>query len=531
MKPIISIFMTLMIVLSFTACGKSMKESTGTTTVILSESTQPQNTPEPTETEIAQKNIDNDYEVFRQPEEITVFPFTEEEMESARIAAEAIANQMKTEPGTMTFEVERLAFDPMLTDIHVRQKIASSQMAGWSDLDYYSHFISFTLIYSAAYDHNATFLPNEEHSVLGIHLYRENATSAWEKEDVGVPTAEYSSVILDTAELDKLEEAGERILAGYAPNEKEYWLYRLDEKTDTVIYEIRPILSIGEETQEQTEPTELEFLPTEPITTESELLHVLPESVPQSGEPIQPQPGDTTSTWNIAKATEFPSDEACTEMEFLDKWMAVEGLDFSDLADRGCNQLILVAARETDGIQTNTICYERQPDGSWASVDGLTWMQGHTGSNGICHDRKRNTNTTPAGLWGLGTAFGNAEKPDGIQMPWREITPNSDWVCDADSVYFNTWQERNDPAITENWNYGDVEHLQDYSNSYAYACVIQYNTPPYTIPDRGCAIFLHCSQGATGGCVGLSEPDMINTLLWLDQKENPCILITGHQNG
>ena len=57
MKPIISIFMTLMIVLSFTACGKSMKESMGTTTVILSESTQPQNTPEPTETEIAQKNI------------------------------------------------------------------------------------------------------------------------------------------------------------------------------------------------------------------------------------------------------------------------------------------------------------------------------------------------------------------------------------------------------------------------------------------------------------------------------------------
>ena len=49
------------------------------------------------------------------------------------------------------------------------------------------------------------------------------------------------------------------------------------------------------------------------------------------------------------------------------------------------------------------------------------------------------------------------------------------------------------------------------------------------IPERGCAIFFHCSKGATGGCIGLPEADMVNTLLWLDPQENPYILITGYQ--
>lgn len=156
-------------------------------------------------------------------------------------------------------------------------------------------------------------------------------------------------------------------------------------------------------------------------------------------------------------------------------------------------------------------------------------MNGHTGSNGISHNRKRNTNTSPAGLWELGTAFGNSEKPSGIKIPWRNITPNSDWVCDANSIYFNTWQERDDPTLEGSWGYEDVEHLEDYVSQYAYVCVIKYNTQPYTIPDRGCAIFLHCSKGATGGCIGLEEDDMVNTLCWLDPNLNPYIFISGHQ--
>lgn len=115
-------------------------------------------------------------------------------------------------------------------------------------------------------------------------------------------------------------------------------------------------------------------------------------------------------------------------------------------------------------------------------------------------------------------------------MPWRDVTPASDWVCDENSPYFNTWQERGDPNL-EPWS-DDVEHLEDYPTQYAYACVIAYNTPPGPVlPDRGCAIFLHCSTGPTAGCVGLPEPDMRAVLRWLDPEKNPHILITGYEGG
>ena len=74
------------------------------------------------------------------------------------------------------------------------------------------------------------------------------------------------------------------------------------------------------------------------------------------------------------------------------------------------------------------------------------------------------------------------------------------------------------------------EHLEDYPESYAYACVIRYNTPPYTVPERGCAIFFHCAKGPTEGCIGLPEADFLRMLLWLDAEEMPYVLIVGSED-
>lgn len=113
-------------------------------------------------------------------------------------------------------------------------------------------------------------------------------------------------------------------------------------------------------------------------------------------------------------------------------------------------------------------------------------------------------------------------------MPWRTVTPNSDWVCDEDSAYFNSWQERNDPALFQPWS-GDVEHLENYADAYAYACVIRFNTAPYTVPNRGCAIFFHCGSRPTDGCVALPEENFVQVLLWMEPDKHPFILITGNQ--
>ena len=190
------------------------------------------------------------------------------------------------------------------------------------------------------------------------------------------------------------------------------------------------------------------------------------------------------------------------------------------------NQLVLAVANGEDGTTTRTNCYERK-NGSWMPVEGLTNLSGYVGSRGIAHNRQRSSLQSPAGLWALGSAFGLAEEPTGLKLPWRQITDQSDWVTDDQSVYFNTWQERNDPAVAGSWNWNDTEHLADYTKTYTYACVIAYNTPPYVVPDRGCAIFLHVSDHPTEGCVALLENDMVKTLQWLDPHRNPHILVTG----
>ena len=152
-------------------------------------------------------------------------------------------------------------------------------------------------------------------------------------------------------------------------------------------------------------------------------------------------------------------------------------------------------------------------------------LHGFVGKNGIKHNRRRNTNTSPAGLWAIGMAFGNELPPEHLKLPWRQVTPHSDWVCDENSPYFNTWQERGDPSLTP-WS-DDVEHLEDYPTLYAWACVIEFNRPPDVVPDRGCAIFLHCSKGGTGGCIGLPRETMLAVLNWLDAEKTPYILISG----
>lgn len=288
--------------------------------------------------------------------------------------------------------------------------------------------------------------------------------------------------------------------------------------------------TVAETTLPMEEPTTLPAVIPEAEIVQHETEPAWDVSTPQKGEPISPQPGDTSDTWNPSLISQFPLDGDCGDLELLEKWMTVEGLTMEDLEQRNCEQLVLAVARGTDGVETFTLCYEKQEDGSWESVSGLTWMRGWMGSKGIMHGRKINSLTSPAGLWALDQAFGNEAKPDGIKMPWRDVTPNTDWVCDVESPYFNTWQERDNPNLEGTWS-DDVEHLENYRNAYAYACVIRYNTAPYCIPDRGCAIFFHCSSKPTEGCVGLPREDMLRALLWLDPEKNPYILITGYQFG
>jgi len=285
----------------------------------------------------------------------------------------------------------------------------------------------------------------------------------------------------------------------------------------------------AEQTAEIPAAEEVAEEPAEKEPVEQTIFQSWDDSSPQVGDPITPQPGDTKETWDLTRAANYPADDDCTDEEFFNKWLDVEGLTTDDLDARGCKQLVLVSLRPDSECMTKTTCYQKQDDGSWLPVEGLTALRGSMGKNGLNHDREQGDETSPAGLYQIGTAFGNEEMPEGTKMPWRDITKNSEWVGVNRSKYYNTWQELDDPNLDESFEYDDGEHLCEYISAYALACVIRFNMPPYAVKYRGSAIFFHVSKGATAGCIGLKYNDFKNCLLWLDPELCPYILITGNE--
>ena len=174
-------------------------------------------------------SLPKDSEVRRQPEKIALYPFTQEELSAGRAAAEAKLEEFAGEPGVSTYTVERVAFDPIMTDVHNRQEMAGAPVSGWTEKEYYANRMSFAVTYSAAYDHEKTFQQDVQHGVIGIHLARETDGGPWTVVSFGLPVEEHSGEAMTQAELDAQKGVSGRLLGGYLLADGTGWLYFCDE--------------------------------------------------------------------------------------------------------------------------------------------------------------------------------------------------------------------------------------------------------------------------------------------------------------
>lgn len=177
-------------------------------------------------------------------------------------------------------------------------------------------------------------------------------------------------------------------------------------------------------------------------------------------------------------------------------------------------QLIVVSA---EGNDAEVCCFEKNEQGVWSQVGDSAAAK--VGRNGVSEKKTEGDKMTPAGLFELGFAFGNETPPDGIKMEFRSVTPDSYWVDDGSSQYYNQWVEG-----TAHQDWASAEHLADYPAQYALAVVVRYNMDP-PVPGAGSAIFLHCGSNPTLGCIAVAHDKMAKILLWLDQEKAPMILI------
>lgn len=128
----------------------------------------------------------------------------------------------------------------------------------------------------------------------------------------------------------------------------------------------------------------------------------------------------------------------------------------------------------------------------------------YIGKNGLTNDKIEGDGKTPIGEFKLGAIL--TTHPEGINkngLKYTKITENMYWVDDSKSKYYNQLVDIKE--VKKDWD--SAEHIIDYPIQYEY--LVEIKTNPNNIPQKGSAIFLHCTNNSpTAGCISINSQIM-----------------------
>ncbi len=216
------------------------------------------------------------------------------------------------------------------------------------------------------------------------------------------------------------------------------------------------------------------------------------------------------------KPTEKPTEETQPIVEQEEQYLELLEKCSLEEKDIKVSQMVFVVANEDDNSCT-MYCYEKNSDGVFEQKAGP--FNGYIGAGGANKKTTPNDNVTPVGLFKVEYAFGTSADP-GTPLEYTQFTINDYWVTDPNSINYNRWMYG-----TENKDWDSAQWLYEYTKSYPYAVVLDYNRDPVD-KSQGCAKFIHVSYVPTnGGGVGLSHDDMLSLLYWLNPSKRPYVAI------
>lgn len=146
---------------------------------------------------------------------------------------------------------------------------------------------------------------------------------------------------------------------------------------------------------------------------------------------------------------------------------------------------------------------------------------GYLGRNGVCDpvDKFEGDGHTPAGVYSIGECFGVSSAPCTVPRGYTKVTSDDYWDSNSESSTYNQHVKGYNKSTA--WhNAGLYERLINYTTSYAYAAMINYNVNP-AVPYKGSAIFLHCtipSDTSSSGCVAIPNSYMKKALALMEDE-------------
>lgn len=135
--------------------------------------------------------------------------------------------------------------------------------------------------------------------------------------------------------------------------------------------------------------------------------------------------------------------------------------------------------------------------------------------------KKEGDGRAPAGIFGLGTAFGYHSTAV-TELPYLQLTPSIECNDDSRSARYNTLVDINKIKMRFD---DDPEHMLRNDDLYEYGIFVNHNTPP--VSEGGSCIFLHIwrySYSGTVGCTAMERPNILILLKWLDPKDHPLLV-------
>lgn len=171
---------------------------------------------------------------------------------------------------------------------------------------------------------------------------------------------------------------------------------------------------------------------------------------------------------------------------------------------------------ESQGTSAKVYFYEKAADGQWTRQFDI--LDGFVGTGGTSDNVGPADDTTPKGTFNIEYAMGTNMNP-GTKLDYYQIQYGMNWVTDPASVNYNRLVDASSPV-----DYTSCQQLYEYTKSYPYAVVFDYNRDPVDTT-KGCARFLHVASEPTYGGVGISENALRVILGWLNPSASPTITI------
>jgi D-alanyl-D-alanine dipeptidase len=202
----------------------------------------------------------------------------------------------------------------------------------------------------------------------------------------------------------------------------------------------------------------------------------------------------------------------------------------TDLQNR---QLLVVVSGGWDSLQGRIYCFEKRK-AKWILKFSNPVVLGSKGlgmGEGMvtmfidgAPVKKEGDLKSPAGIFSIGTAFGNATPGEAkwIQNPYICTTDTLICVDDLHSAHYNTLVNKNPEKA--DWNSFEEMHRKD--DYYKWGLFINHNADK-PIAGKGSCIFMHIWENdhtGTTGCTAMNEEKFLRILHWINADKKPLLI-------